>query len=387
MSLPRRFLVVGAGFSGAVMARQLAENCACHVTVMEERSHVAGNCHTERDESTGVMVHRYGPHIFNTNRRDVWDFVNTFAEFGAYINRVKAINRHGVFPLPVNLQTINQFFGKTMGPKEAEKFVEDLGDKTIGEPRNFEEQALKFVGRQLYEAFFYGYSKKQWGCEPSALPASILKRLPVRFNYDDNYYDATYQGIPLQGYTAIVEAILDHKSLDIILNAPFSPADTANFDHVFYTGPIDAFFEYRHGRLGYRTVTFDRGVSTGDYQGNAVINYGELDVPFTRVHEHKHFAPWEQHEKTVYFREFSKETEPGDTPYYPKRLKHDKELLAIYRKAAKTMEKTSFLGRLGTYRYLNMDQVIGETLDFAKVAQQAIFSNTKVPVFSNQEPA
>lgn len=363
----RAFAVVGAGFSGAVLARELAIHSGRKVIVFDERPHIAGNCHTERDAKTGVMVHKYGPHIFNTNRRDVWDYVNAFVPFRPFINRVKAHTARGVFSLPINLLTINQFFGRTFNPTEARTFIESLGDKSVKEPRNFEEQALKFVGRELYETFFHGYTKKHWGCEPVEISASVLSRLPVRFNYDDNYYNSAYQGIPEYGYTEIVHRILSQPSIEMRLNEKFHSGQSSEFEHVFFTGPIDAYFDYQLGRLNYRTVTFERIDAEGDYQGNAVINYTELKVPHTRIHEHKHLAPWEQHERTVCFAEFSKETQPDDVPYYPVRKAADKALLQRYYEMANGCEGVSFLGRLATYRYLDMDRVIGESLDFAKV--------------------
>ncbi|MCF3652090.1 UDP-galactopyranose mutase [Synoicihabitans lomoniglobus] len=376
------FLIVGAGFSGAVIARHLATHTNARIEVIDSRDHIGGNCHTARDAATGVMVHTYGPHIFNTRRDDVWNYVNQFAEFGPYTNRVKAHTPQGVFGLPINLLTINQFFGQTFSPAEARAHLASLGDHSIEEPQNFEEQALKFLGRKLYENFFRGYTIKQWGCDPKELPASILKRLPVRFNYDDSYFDCVHQGIPREGYTALIERILDAPRITVNLSRPFDPAERTKYEHVFYTGPIDAFFEHRYGRLGYRTVTFERVDATGDFQGNAVINYTDAKVPYSRVHEHKHFAPWESHEHTVAFQEYSKETQSGDIPYYPKRLKADVELLQRYVELAMQERAVSFVGRLGTYRYLNMDQVIGESLDFAHQAVDALAHGKRVPVFS-----
>ena len=379
--MSKSFLVVGAGFSGAVLARELAANLDCHVDVIDARAHVAGNCHTARDVATGVMVHEYGPHIFNTNHEDVWAYVNRFATFGPFVNRVKAVTGQGVFGLPINLLTINQFFGKTFTPEEARAFVEGLGDKTIKEPQTFQEQALRFLGKDLYEAFFYGYTKKQWGCEPSELPASILKRLPVRFSYDDNYYNTRYQGIPVDGYTAIIERVLDCPRTRVALNTPYAPEMAEAYDHVFYTGRLDAFFDHQLGRLRYRTVEFERFEGEGDIQGNAVINYTQEGVPFTRIHEHKHFAPWETHHRSVAFREFSKATGPQDVPYYPLRLVEDRNLLERYADLAKRASRVSFLGRLATYRYLDMDQVIGEALDLAKQAIAASNAAEPIPVF------
>lgn len=381
-----RFLIIGAGFSGAVVANRLAEQLDCTVEIWEERDHIGGNCHTKRDEETGVMVHSYGPHIFNTDKKEIWDFVNNLTELRPYTHRVKAMSRGKIYSLPVNLQTINQFFNKSLDPQEAKEFVKTLGDKTINEPRNFEEQALSTIGNELYHAFFYGYTKKQWGCEPSELPASLLKRLPVRFNYDDNYHNNIYTGIPAEGYTAIFEKLLDSAKIKVVLNKKFDgSADTSAFDHIFYTGPIDAWFNYKHGRLGYRSLTFEKFTAEGDHQGVTQVNYCDEEVPYTRVAEHKHFTPWEQHDKTVYFKEYSKETVEGDTPYYPKRLEADKELLMKYRQDADSLTHVSFLGRLGTYRYMDMHHVIGEALDFSKRFIDAINKNEKPPVFPNSE--
>jgi UDP-galactopyranose mutase len=385
--MAHKFLIVGAGFSGAVLANQLAAQLDCAIDVWDERSHVAGNCHTKRDTETNVMIHEYGPHIFNTDKKEIWDFVNSFVEFRPFINRVKANYKGNIYSLPVNLHTINQFFNKTFGPEEAKAFIESVGDKTITDPQSFEEQALKFLGKDLYHAFFYGYTKKQWGCEPSELPASILKRLPVRFNYNDNYYNNIYQGIPVNGYTELVEKLLDSPKINITLNKKFNYSSELNevYDHIFYTGPIDAFFDYKFGRLGYRTVTFEKHTADGDHQGNAVINYCDETVPHTRVHKHKHFAPWEEHEKTVYFKEFSKETTEEDIPYYPKRLEKDKNMLKAYREEAMHSANLSFLGRLATYRYMDMHHVIGEALNFSKLFIQAIRNAKNPPIFPNSE--
>jgi len=381
MGSATRILIVGAGFSGAVLGRELAESLDAKILLIDSRDHLGGNCHTERDAGTQVMVHRYGPHIFHTSRGDVWNYVRRFSEFGSYVNRVKASIPRGIFGLPINLATINQFFGKRFTPAEARAFVETLGDKSIGEPQNFEEQALKFIGKELYEAFFYGYSKKQWGCEPRELSASVLKRLPVRFNYNDDYYGDKYQGIPVDGYTAIIERIVAHEKMEIRLSTSWEPQITNEFDHVIFTGSLDQFYGHRFGRLGYRTVYWDKRQEHGDFQGNAVINYTDMSEPHTRVIEHKHLMPWESHDESIVWKEFSKETEAADIPYYPKRLAPDKALLAQYLKLAQLETKVSFLGRLATYRYLDMHQVIGEALDFAPRLASAIRADQPRPVF------
>jgi UDP-galactopyranose mutase len=367
--------IAGAGLAGSVLARELAETGHYKITVFEQRDHLAGNCHTVRDASTGVMIHQYGPHIFHTNREDVWKYMNLWTEFGAYTNRVKAVTARGVYSLPVNLLTINQFFGKQFNPKQAQEFIAKIGDWQIEEPLSFEQQALKFLGRELYENFFYGYTKKQWGVDPKDLPASLLKRLPVRFNYNDNYYDSRFQGIPLHGYTPIVEKMLDHPNIQVRLREKFDLDGRREFSHLFYSGPMDGFFNFSLGRLKYRTLVFERFSAEGDYQGNPVINYCEEKVPFTRITEHKHFTPWESHDGTVCFREYSKFTEGTDTPYYPMRLADDKELLQGYMKLVEEQKQVTFIGRLGTYRYLDMHMVVGESLDLANVCRSTNIEN------------
>lgn len=362
-----KILIVGAGFSGAVLARELAETSRYQILVIDERDHIAGNCHTRRDPETNVMEHVYGPHIFNTSNKTVWDYINKFGEFMHYTNRVKAVTKAGVFSFPINLLTINQLFGKSFDPRQAEEFVSGLGDKSITNPQNFEEQALLMVGKQIYETFFRDYTIKQWGCDPKELPASILKRLPIRFNYDDNYYHSIYQGIPKNGYTELVANMLDHPNITLKLNTHYTPEWNSRYEYVFYTGPIDAYFSYSAGRLGYRTIYFDRKVFDGnDYQGNPVINYCDSSVPYTRVHEHKHFTPWEEHSKSLYLTEFSKETGEGDIPFYPKSLAADKVMLAVYKEMAEKEANTSFVGRLATYRYLDMHHVIDEALQLSQ---------------------
>jgi UDP-galactopyranose mutase len=373
-------LIVGAGFSGAVVANILANN-GYKVDIVDQRMHLAGNCHTERDAETGIMVHKYGPHIFHTDNKTVWDFMCRFTTFMPYINRVKTTFNDRVYSLPVNLHTINQFFGKCFNPAEAKSFIESIAIKSIKEPKSFEEQALKFIGKELYEAFFKGYTKKQWGIEPSELPASILKRLPVRFNYDDNYFNHTFQGIPDDGYTSIIEKMLDHHNISITLGDKIMNGEADSYDHTFYSGPIDEWFEYSNGHLGYRTLDFEEIRSAEDFQGCAVMNYGSTEVAHTRISEHKYFTPWESHSKTIAFREYSRSCEPGDTPYYPIRLLGEQELLKKYVDKAKKLKKISFLGRLGTYRYLDMDTTVAEALEAANIFLRCIKDGSKIPVF------
>lgn len=371
--------IAGAGFSGAVIARELAE--AGHdINVVDARDHIGGNSHTQRN-ADGVMVHIYGPHIFHTQHQNVWDYVNRFGVMMPYNHRVKALAKGSAYSLPVNLLTINQFFNKTFSPAEAEAFVHSIADTTITTPITFEDQALRFVGRDLYEAFFKGYTKKQWGVDPTELPASILARLPVRFNYEDSYFNHPYQAIARDGYTEIIASILDHPRITVELGKSLSRADAASFDHMFWTGPIDAYFDYEHGRLGYRTLDFESEVHDGDYQGCPVLNYCDEDVPFTRITEHKHFAPWESHDRTVIYREFSRLCGEKDIPYYPIRLVKEKEQLGQYVELARREVNATFVGRLGTYRYLDMDVTIFEALKVATGAKDALINGESVPSF------
>jgi UDP-galactopyranose mutase len=369
--------IAGAGFSGAVIARELAD--AGHaVTVFDTRDHVAGNCHTQRDADTGVMVHVYGPHIFHTQHEHVWEYINRFGTMRRYNHRVKATSGGRVYSLPINLHTINQFFETTMGPAEARAFV-----AAKAEPRtemvSFEDQALAFVGRELYEAFLAGYTRKQWGTDPTHLPASILQRLPVRFTYEDSYFDHPYQAIPEGGYTPIVAAILDHPRIALHLSTPLRRTDP--FDHVVWSGPIDAYFEHDRGHLGYRTLDFERRVHDGDFQGCPVMNYSDAEVPFTRVTEHMHFAPWETHAQSVTYTEYSRAAGPEDIPYYPIRLVREKAQLIEYVKLARTVQGVTFVGRLGTYRYLDMDVTIKEALHAAAVIARQLEAREPVPAF------
>ncbi len=356
--------IVGGGFSGAVIAHRLAQ-VGHSVDLFETRPHLAGNCHTERDAVTGILLHRYGPHIFHTADERVWRFVNQFAEFVPYVNRVKAIARGRVYSLPINLLTINQYFGKTFSPAEAQAFVASLADSSLTNPRTFEEQALAFIGRELYETFLEGYTMKQWGMHPSQLPASVLKRLPLRFSYDDNYFSHPYQGIPREGYTAIVEKLVDHCNIRVHLRTRFTRDDGHGYSHVFYSGPIDAWFGYAEGRLAYRTLDFELTRADGDLQGTAVMNYCDADIPWTRISEHKHFAPWESHPRTTVFKEFSRPCGDLDDPYYPIPMVGEQRQLQRYLRLLDQELKTTAMGRLGTYRYLDMDVTIKEALEIA----------------------
>ena len=375
-----RYCIVGAGFSGAVIGRALAE-AGHEVLVIDERSHVAGNCHSARDPETGVMTHVYGPHIFHTADERVWAYVQRFGVMRPYRHRVQAVAGGLVYSLPVNLLTINQFFRKTMRPEEAAAFVASKTRK-IREPANFEEQALSMIGPELYEAFFRGYTRKQWGLDPTRLPASILKRLPLRFNFDDSYFAHPHQAMPERGYTELVAAILATPRLELRLGARFEDL-TEPFAHVVYSGQIDRYFGYSSGRLGYRTLDFEVFRAKGDYQGAAVINYCDEAVPFTRITEHKHFAPWEkdQFDGTILYREFSRSCRPDDIPYYPIRQTDEEAMLKKYVDRAMAARGVTFVGRLGSYRYLDMDVTIGEALAAADGILKCISEDADIPAF------
>jgi len=375
-----RFCIVGAGFSGAVIGRALAE-AGHNVLVVDEREHVGGNCHTARDAETGVMTHVYGPHIFHTDDESVWRYVQRFGAMAPYRHRVQAMVGGRIFSLPVNLSTINQFFNKTMSPQEARAFLGERA-RPIPYPRNFEEQALGSIGEDLYHAFFRGYTLKQWGLEPKLLPLSVFKRLPVRFDHDDSYFSHRHQGIPLAGYTAMVEKILDVARLELRLGTRFETLDET-FEHIVYSGPIDRFFDFRLGRLGYRTLDFETIRGVGDFQGAAVLNYCDEDVPYTRVTEHKHLAPWEKDgfDGTICYREFSRACGRGDIPYYPIRLADEQGMLRRYIELARATPGVSFVGRLGTYRYLDMDVTIREASSAANALLSAIARGDRPPAF------
>ena len=376
-----RYSIVGAGFTGAVIARALAE--AGHkVLVVDERAHVAGNSHTDRDPETGVMTHVYGPHIFHTGNERVWAYVQRFAAMRPYQHRVRAIAADGRnYGLPVNLTTINEFFSTSLGPEEARAFIQSKALK-IDQPANFEEQALSMIGPELYHAFFRGYTLKQWGAEPTSLPASIFRRLPLRFNADDTYYDHPHQAIPEQGYTAMVAAILDTPNIELRLNTRFEDL-TEEFAHVIYSGPIDRHFHCDLGRLNYRTLDFKVFRGEGNYQSTSVVNYCTEQVPYTRITEHKHFAPWEAESftRTICYREFSRACGPEDIPYYPIRFTGEETLLASYVARARAARGVTFAGRLGSFRYIDMDVSIAEALIAADAILERIREGAAIPAF------
>ncbi len=354
------YLIVGSGLFGAVFAER-AQKAGKKCLVLEKRSHIAGNCYTQEVE--GIQVHRYGAHIFHTNNKTVRDYVNRFAEFNNFVNSPIANFKGKLYNLPFNMNTFYQMWG-VITPAEAMAKIESQQKESFVEnPENLEQMALKLVGRDIYEALIKGYTEKQWGRACSELPAFIIRRLPVRFTYDNNYFNALFQGIPIGGYTAMIKKMFG--SAEIRLDTDYL-ADKAAFDklaeHVVYTGAIDAYYSFSLGALEYRTISFDTRVLDEDnYQGNAVVNYTDRETPYTRVIEHKHFEFGKQ-PKTVLSYEYSKEFKIGDEPYYPIEEKTNLERYAKYRALADAEKNVTIGGRLGTYKYYDMDQVIEQAL-------------------------
>ena len=358
------YLIVGAGLYGAVCARE-AVNAGKKVLVIDKRPHIAGNVYTQQIE--GINVHVYGAHIFHTNNRTVWDYVNRFAEFNRFTNSPVANYRGELYSLPFNMYTFNKMWG-VVTPEEAEAKIEEQKRQAgITEPKNLEEQAISLVGTDIYEKLIKGYTEKQWGRPCRELPAFIIKRLPVRLTFDNNYFNALYQGIPMGGYTKMVENML--SGIEVRLNVDYL-ANKAQLDaladRVIYTGPIDAYFGYRLGNLEYRSVRFETEVlDKPNFQGNAAVNYTDRETPFTRIIEHKWFEFGNQ-PKTVISREYSSEWKPGDEPYYPVNDDRNGALYQQYKQLADAEEKVIFGGRLGEYKYYDMDAVIASALEKCK---------------------
>ncbi|MDO4483181.1 MAG: UDP-galactopyranose mutase [Clostridia bacterium] len=358
------YLVVGAGLYGAVFA-QMAREAGKKVLVVDKRSHIAGNVYTEDVE--GIQVHRYGAHIFHTNNRRVWDYVQRFADFNRYTNSPVANYKGELYSLPFNMYTFNKMWG-VVRPQEAEEIINrQRKEAGIEAPRNLEEQAISLVGTDIYEKLVKGYTEKQWGRPCGELPAFIIKRLPVRLTFDNNYFNALYQGIPMGGYTNMVARMLE--GVEVRLNTDYLAHKDeldALADRVVYTGPVDAYFGYRLGHLAYRSVRFETEVlDTPNYQGNAVVNYTDSETPWTRIIEHKFFEFGTQ-PKTVISREYSSEWKPGDEPYYPVNDKKNGALADAYRALAAQEKKVLFGGRLGEYKYYDMDQVIAAAMEKAQ---------------------
>ena len=358
------YLIVGAGLYGAVFAQEAAK-AGKKCLVIEKRSHIVGNIYTYNWE--GINVHQYGAHIFHTNNKEVWDYVNQFAVFNRYTNSPVANYNGEIYNLPFNMNTFNKMWGVVTPQQAAEKIEQQRKEAGITDPQNLEEQAISLVGTDIYEKLIKGYTAKQWGRDCKDLPSFIIKRLPVRFTYDNNYFNALYQGIPVGGYTKMVKNMFGDT--EIMFDTDYL-ADKEKFDamaeKVVYTGPVDAYFGYRLGTLQYRSVRFETELlDMENYQGNAVVNYTDYETPYTRIIEHKHFEFGTQ-EKTVISREYSAEWQQGDEPYYPVNDAHNNALYEKYKALADGEEKVIFGGRLGEYKYYDMDKVIEVALQVAK---------------------
>jgi UDP-galactopyranose mutase len=361
-------VVVGSGFFGLTVAERCASQLGLKVLVLERRHHIGGNAYSEADPETGIEVHVYGAHLFHTSNKRVWDYVNQFTDFTGYQHRVYTNHDGQVYPLPINLGTINQFFDAAYSPDEARALIkeqsQELGDK---EPENFVEKGISLIGRPLYEAFIAHYTAKQWQTDPEKLSADIISRLPVRYTYNNRYFNDTYEGLPADGYTAWLERMADHPGIEVRLETNFFDVadDYKGKVPIVYTGPVDEYFGYREGELQWRTLDFEREVvETGDFQGTSVMNYPDEDVKFTRIHEFRHFHPERDYpgDRTVIMREFSRFAVKGDEPYYPVNTSEDREKLLKYRDLSRKEPMVLFGGRLGTYKYLDMHMAIGSAL-------------------------
>jgi UDP-galactopyranose mutase len=361
-------VIVGSGFFGLTIAERCAADLGLRVLVLERRPHIGGNAYSEADPETGIEVHRYGAHLFHTSNKRVWDYVNRFTDFTGYQHHVYTSHRGQVFPMPINLGTINQFFDSAYSPDEARALIREqaaeLGEK---EPENFVEKGVSLIGRPLYEAFIAHYTAKQWQTDPEKLSPDIISRLPVRYTYDNRYFNDTYEGLPVDGYTAWLERMAAHDNIEVRLDTDFFDVrdDHVGRVPVVYTGPVDEYFGSSEGELSWRTLDFEREVvETGDFQGTSVMNYPDPEVPFTRIHEFRHFHPERDYpgDRTVIMREYSRFAEKGDEPYYPVNTAEDREKLLRYRELARKEPMVLFGGRLGTYKYLDMHMAIGSAL-------------------------
>lgn len=361
-----RVLVAGSGFFGLTIARLIAEDNIADVKVVEKRSHIGGNAYSEIDASTGVDVHKYGSHIFHTSNEDVWSWVNQFSNFHPYEHRVYANSGGKLYSLPVSLLTLSQLYERHITPEEAGEIIPGLSKVISKKGKSFEAMAIETIGPEVYRAFFEGYTKKQWQTDPKDLPGEVFGRLPVRANLDSRYFSDTYQAMPSGGYGALFEKLADHKRINLQTQADFFAQELGEFDLVIYTGPLDAYFNYSHGQLSWRTLDFEfETKNIDDFQGTSVINYSDIEVPYTRVHEFKHFMHPELRPrgKTVIAREYSRWADPVmDEPYYPVNSASDKKLLEKYRALTKKEKGVIFGGRLGTYKYLDMHMAIASAL-------------------------
>ncbi|PHV66998.1 UDP-galactopyranose mutase [Williamsia muralis] len=383
-------IIVGSGFYGLTIAERAATQLGKRVLVLDRRSHIGGNAYSEPEPTTGIEIHKYGAHLFHTSNKKVWDYVNKFTDFTGYQHRVFAMYQGQAYQFPMGLGLVSQFFGRYFTPDEARALIAEQSSEIETEKAaNLEEKAISLIGRPLYEAFVKHYTAKQWQTDPTELPAANIARLPVRYTFDNRYFNDTYEGLPVDGYTAWLENMAADDNIEVRLNTDwFDVRDELRAQSpdapVVYTGPLDRYFDFVDGELGWRTLDFETEVlETGDYQGTPVMNYNDADVPYTRIHEFRHFHPEREYpaDKTVIMREFSRFAESGDEPYYPINTPEDREKLNAYRSRAKretASNKVLFGGRLGTYQYLDMHMAIASAL--------TMYENTLAPHLETGAP-
>jgi UDP-galactopyranose mutase len=378
-------VVVGAGFFGATIAERVATELGRKVCVLDRRRHIGGNAFSEIDPDSGIEVHRYGTHIFHTNSEAVWRYLQRFTEFTGYRHRVFTVAQGRLYSMPINLATVCAAFGRVMTPQQAKAVIAAEADAHGATAvQNLEDKAIASVGRTLYDLLIRGYTQKQWQTEPKELSADIIGRLPVRLTFDDRYFADRYEGMPVDGYTAIFQRMLENPNIELHLGVDyFDLADQIRPDQlVVYTGPIDRFFHYRCGELGWRTVDFEREVhDVADFQGTSVINYADADVPFTRIHEFRHLHPERSYEgaKTTIYREYSRFAARHDEPYYPINTAADRAILYGYRMMMESRPNIIFGGRLGSYKYLDMHQAIGAALKTFETEVTAFLARSEMP--------
>jgi len=363
-----KYLVVGAGFFGSVIAERIANDLGEKVIVVDKRSHVGGNCYSKIDDKTGIEYHKYGTHIFHTSNEGIWKYINRFTKFNGYRHQVLAEYKNKVYQMPINLETINSFYNKNLKPFEIYDFLKsEIEEENIEYPKNLEEKAISLIGRSLYEAFIKGYTEKQWQKDPKDLPVSIINRLPFRTNYDESYFFDIWQGIPLEGYTAIFNKMLSSKNISVELNVDFFDIRGAipSSCTVIYSGPIDRFFNYKHGKLEWRSLEFKKEwVDVEDFQGTSVLNFSEKNIPYIRIHEPRHLHTERDYgkDRTLVIKEFPKNSLDSD-PYYPIDTSRNKNLLDKYVNEKNNLQKVIIGGRLGDYKYYDIDKVIEQALD------------------------
>ena len=376
-------IIVGSGFFGSTIAERITNTSNLNVAIIESRNHIGGNSYSEVNDETQIEYHKYGSHLFHTNSEKIWEYCSRFTRFNNYRHKVFTIHNNQMYSMPINLGTINQFYKTNYNPEQARtKITGQSHNNADGEILDLESKAISLIGEDLYNAFIKGYTTKQWQTDPKALPASIITRLPVRYNYNNEYFDDNFQGIPMDGYTTWIEKMLAKST--VFLNTDFFDVRNKISEKtlVIYTGPIDRYFGYKYGELTWRTLDFELKVEdVNDFQGNSVINYADLDVPYTRIHEFKHLHPERNYQssKTLIMKEFSRFASRDDEPYYPVNSKQDRDKLEKYRFLAKTEKNVLFGGRLGTYQYLDMHMAIGSALSmFENEIQNALSKKTSL---------